>query len=154
MERVGALLAKHGFILRSGGASGADSAFERGCDSEEGKKEIFIPWSGFNKRRANDPGIIIPELSRSVEMAKMFHPAWENCSSGAKKLHARNCNQVLGEDLNHPAAFVVCWHDGRGGTLQACRIAEYHGISVYNIREREGRKRLRVLINEVSKNEL
>ena len=36
MEKLGAAFAKKGFVLRSGGADGADSAFERGCDSANG----------------------------------------------------------------------------------------------------------------------
>jgi len=32
MEKLGIVLAKKGFILRSGGADGADKAFEKGCD--------------------------------------------------------------------------------------------------------------------------
>ena len=35
------------FILRSGGADGADSYFEIGCDKGNGEKEIFLPWRGF-----------------------------------------------------------------------------------------------------------
>ena len=40
------------FVLRSGGASGADTAFERGCDSVGGEKQIFLPWKGFNKSKS------------------------------------------------------------------------------------------------------
>lgn len=42
MEKLGGLFAKKGFILRSGAAEGADSAFEKGCDLENGHKEIFL----------------------------------------------------------------------------------------------------------------
>lgn len=42
MDRLGAFLAREGWILRSGGARGADSSFEAGCDSASGRKEIFF----------------------------------------------------------------------------------------------------------------
>lgn len=41
MRKTGASLTEKGLILRSGGATGADSAFEAGCDSIHAKKEIF-----------------------------------------------------------------------------------------------------------------
>jgi predicted Rossmann fold nucleotide-binding protein DprA/Smf involved in DNA uptake len=37
-------LAKKGYVLRSGGADGADLTFEAGCDNSNGLKEIFLPW--------------------------------------------------------------------------------------------------------------
>ena len=40
MELQGKLLAEKGYILRSGGAKGADSAFERGCDFVGGPKQF------------------------------------------------------------------------------------------------------------------
>lgn len=38
---IGQTLAERGLILRSGGAEGADKAFEDGCRIANGKKEIF-----------------------------------------------------------------------------------------------------------------
>src|SRR5678815_2257413 len=47
MTKLAYRLEKNGLMLRSGGAEGADSAFERGV-SEDENKEIFLPWRGFN----------------------------------------------------------------------------------------------------------
>ena len=41
MWKIGKHLADKGYTLRSGGARGADAAFENGCDSVMGSKEIF-----------------------------------------------------------------------------------------------------------------
>lgn len=42
MWKIGRYLALNGYTLRSGGgAKGADTAFENGCDSVRGSKEIF-----------------------------------------------------------------------------------------------------------------
>lgn len=40
-KQIGEELAKLGVILRSGGASGADSAFEEGCDRVNGERDIY-----------------------------------------------------------------------------------------------------------------
>jgi predicted Rossmann fold nucleotide-binding protein DprA/Smf involved in DNA uptake len=41
--KLGMLLGKAGYTLRSGHAPGADISFENGCDQVKGKKEIYIP---------------------------------------------------------------------------------------------------------------
>lgn len=65
LEEIGRLLAVNGFTLRSGAARGADSAFEKGCDSRQGKKEIFLPCVGFNGNKA--PMVpIIPEMPNLI----------------------------------------------------------------------------------------
>lgn len=111
------------FLLRSGHAKGADLAFENGAKLANGAMRIFT---------ANDP---IPQ--EWFDCAAYFHPAWDRCSDYAKKLHARNCPIVLGEQLNDPVKFVCCWtKDGKatGGTGQAIRIADYYKIPVFNMR--------------------
>ena len=46
---VAIYLSKQGYILRSGGAKGADQAFERGA----AKKEIYLPWRNFENNKSN-----------------------------------------------------------------------------------------------------
>lgn len=108
-----------GWTLRSGGAEGADAAFARGAG---GKAEIFRPQDATDE---------------ALALAARFHPAWDRCSTYAKRLHARNGFQVLGRDLRSPSSFVICWtKDGKasGGTGQAIRIAMAHKIPVFNLR--------------------
>lgn len=122
-------LAQHlhdcGWTLRSGGADGADAAFEKGAGS---RKEIFL---------ATDD---IPEEAFTI--AAENHPRWQALAPYVKKLHARNAQQILGGTLNAPSKFVVCWTpDGveinttakTGGTGQAIRIANAFDIPVYNL---------------------
>ena len=130
MERLGETLAMQGHILRSGGADGADTAFERGCDRVGGAKQIFLPWTGFNGRKFP---CSIP--NEAFAMAAKFHPAWDRCSRGAQKMHARNCQQILGASLNDPTDFIVCWSPGSGGTEQALRIARARNIPIFNLIE-------------------
>lgn len=121
-----------GYILRSGGADGSDNAFEIGCDVVNGKKDIYLPWRGFNK--SNSP--LFNVCPKALDLASKIHPAWGKLSQGAKKLHARNCYQVLGEDLNEPSKVLICWtKNGEkiGGTRTAIVLAEQNNIPVYNL---------------------
>jgi len=133
MENLGYRLAKAGWTLRSGAAPGADSAFERGAVRGKGEAEIFLPWNGFQGRQ---DGIVPATWETAMAMAKEFHPNWPACTPGARKLHARNCFQVLGLTLDDPVDCVICWtKDGRGGggTGQALRIAGSRGIPIYDL---------------------
>lgn len=140
MRLLGYLLAKRGWVLRSGGADGADSAFEAGCDEAGGAKEIYLPWKGFNGNKS--PLFLPPE--RAFKLAEECHPAWGKLSQGARKLQARNSQQVLGTSLDWPAQCIICWTpDGvksgehcsaaTGGTGQAIRLASREGIRVWNL---------------------
>jgi len=111
--------------LRSGGAKGADKAFEQSI-GDKNYGEIY---------RADDA----KGLENFHEIAEQFHPNWAACDakgSYVKDLHARNGMIVLGADLISPVKFIVCWtKDGEatGGTGQALRIAEHYGIPVKNL---------------------
>lgn len=129
---ISRFLAGKGWTLRSGGADGADTAFEVGCDEGHGNKEIYLPWKGFNK--STSPLYTIPK--EAFEIAATIHPNYTLLSVGAKRLHARNVLQVLGQDLSSPSDLVVCWTlDGKksGGTRTAIVLAEYHKIPVINL---------------------
>lgn len=129
--KLGSSLAKCGYTLRSGGADGSDKAFEVGCDKYKGLKEIYVPWKGFNGSESELYNI----TDEMYRMAEKYHPYWNNLKNGAKKLHARNCSQILGNDLKTPTGFVICYtKDGKlqGGTAQALRIANDYKIKVFN----------------------
>ena len=145
MDAIATHLSLLGFTLRSGGAPGADSAFESGCDRAAGKREIYIPWPGFQHRFSvrDDRGFVQVGVGKNaLDMAAKYHPAWERCSRGAQALHARNCYQVLGRRLDTPVNFVICWTKhaaGSGGTGQALRIAKDHDIPIYDLCDPDAR---------------
>lgn len=124
------ILASYGYILRSGGANGADSAFEMGCDLVNGKKQIFLPWPEFNNKVSE----FERPSSEATEIAQKYHPHWSNLRRGGKALHSRNTHQILGPDCKTPVDFVVCWTNKTGGTQQALRIAKDLNIKIYNLR--------------------
>ena len=137
MSKIAIFLSKKNYILRSGGANGADTSFSKFID--DNKKQIFLPWKGFN----NNYNHKYPITEDAQKMAKEFHPAWENCSEGARKLHSRNCYQVLGYDLKTPSKFVICWTPNgklKGGTSTSLRIAKKNNIKIYNLAIEEDRK--------------
>lgn len=125
MTQIAHVFASMGWTLRSGGAAGADTAFENGAGE---LKEIFYPKN------------FIPEWA--FEISSAHHPAWNNLTPFVKRLMARNALQILGADRSNPSKFVICWTpdgsiDGSsrtsGGTGQALRIATTHNIPVYNL---------------------
>ena len=149
MRHIGHEMAMDGWTLRSGGAVGADSAFAEGCGTK-GMSEIYLPWFGFN-----DEGVPVDRLGNfdeAMDIAEQFHPAWHKCSSGAKKLHARNVYQILGIDLNTPTNLVICWTpNGKrtGGTGQALRLAEALDIKIFDLFFENSVKELETFVNSV-----
>ena len=143
--KIGATLASKGYILRSGGAQGADSAFERGCDLVKGSKEIFLPWKNFNDSQS--PFFLTKNYYDLEPIAKTIYLNWDNVSIGVRKMHARNVQQILGNipGQDQPVDFVVCWTnrpaDQFGGTRFGMRLAEARSIPVYNLYEELDRNR-------------
>ncbi|MNQ24266.1 hypothetical protein D3C85_374570 [compost metagenome] len=142
MEQLAAKLSLRGYTLRSGAADGADTAFEDGCDSVHGEKEIYIAWNGFSGRLMGMNGVVhLRECKErlSYTMAEQVHPAWDRLSRGAQGLHARNCYQVLGRGLDSPSKFLVCWAPTdkqgvpKGGTRTAWVLAIQNNIPCVNL---------------------
>jgi hypothetical protein len=126
MEIIAADLASWGYRCRSGGARGADRAFERG-----------------------DPNALVlrPEdvTPAAIAEASRHHARWDLCDDRARRLHGRNAMIMLGEDLSTHAEFGICWTwpgNTRGGTVLGIRICEAHGIAVYNLAEEAARAAL------------
>lgn len=121
-----------GWTLRSGAADGADVAFERGVKHDH-HKEIYLPWGAFNGSKSQRTKPSAAALGMAKELLGDGH--WDNLSEGAKKLHARNCHQILGPHLIDPVQFVFCWtEDGKvqGGTATALKLAALWGIPLFN----------------------
>jgi len=129
-------------VVRSGGASGCDTAFEQTTNN----LEIYLPWRNFSSH-----GIplssINPTLVKAAEsIISTVHPAFNRLSHGAKLLHTRNVFQVFGVELleSNRSDVVICWTpDGAynqetctnktGGTATAIRIASIFEIPVLNL---------------------
>jgi len=117
MTRLARRLAVNHWALRSGGAKGADTAFAEGA----GLACIYRPEDA---------------TEAAMELAAKHHPAWGKCSPVARRMHGRNCFQVLGPKLDSPSAMLICWTKdgmGRGGTGQAIRIARAYDVPVFDL---------------------
>lgn len=139
MDEAAFWLAKEGWVLRSGGANGADAAFERGCIRAGGSKEIYLSWDGFNGKRANpEQGYFVLNEPDAQRIARRFHPNWDRLGRGGKAHMQRNTHQVLGADMMQPTRMILCYTPNAaltGGTAQALRLAQYHDIPVQNLGE-------------------
>ena len=138
MRQTARCLYLDGWTLRSGGASGADTAFEGGATplGDYSRCEIYLPWREFENRVE---ATLHSPLHAAFTVAKWFHPNWSKLSRGARLLQARNSHQMLGADIaNNPLLpkMVICWTPGGrggGGTGQAIRIARAYRVPVYDL---------------------
>lgn len=133
-----------GYGLRSGGARGADQAWEEGAATGPSPVQSFRV-----SVRPGEPGIPLNAIAPAVvaqaaELASRHHRGWARLQDYARALMTRNCLQVLGPDLQDPVAHVLCWAadsvlehgrvvDVAGGTGLAVRLAHSRGIPVLNL---------------------
>jgi O-acetyl-ADP-ribose deacetylase (regulator of RNase III) len=159
MRRYAAAACLSGYTLRSGGADGADLAFEdgmrvaleiakeKGITLAEGNR-VYLPWASFRRDLEGMSFTSTVEHPRSIAMVEEHHPMGKSLSRGPMALMRRNCHQVLGDDLRDPVHRIICWtQDGAtagpqtssktGGTGMAIRLADIHGVSIYNMRNKE-----------------
>lgn len=134
MTELAKELESKGYTLRSGGAQGADTAFEKGST----KKEIFYAKDATDQTR---------------KIAKEIHPNPSALGSTGLNLMARNTNQIFGKNLDTSVDFVIAWtKDGltdyrkrsiqSGGTGQAIDMASRKGIPVINMKNPDWRQEL------------
>ena len=137
MTQLAQELGKLGWTLRSGGADGADRAFQDGAEAVGGRREIFLPWAGYNGLDDDSTVVLSGVVERdAMDVARRHHPAWGRCRQGARKLHARNTAIIHGRDLCQPVDAVVCWTPNAvavGGTATGIRVAEALEIPVFNL---------------------
>lgn len=126
LEQVGMALAMRGIKGRSGGAPGADTAFQRGYSVIAPHLLKVYPGN-------------IGHYVEWQQHAAHYHPNWNACDEHSRKLHARNSAIMLGVwpiVAPEPVDAVVCWTEGgavKGGTGQSLRIAAAYNIPVFNL---------------------
>lgn len=140
IQEIGRASGPGNWTLRSGGADGMDTLFEVHW---AGPTEIYIPWPGFRNRFDGCSGAIVPVASerQALAIAETIHPNWKACSPTAKKLHARNINQVLGELLIMQSDACIYYADidpftsePLGGTRTAVMLCRSLNIPTFNLK--------------------
>lgn len=153
MTKLAFLLSNEGWLLRSGGAKGADQAFELGGEL---MCESIRPQTVIINGTTSQPNHI-PD--KAFEIAQEIHPKWHACHPYAKLLMARNMQQILGQNLDSRVRFVVCWTpDGceadatrsrvTGGTGQAISLASSLDIPVFNLANNDRLEQVYTFIDE------
>ena len=129
MKNTAIKLAEIGFELYSGGASGADKAFEEGSKEGGGSQRIFYPNENY------DPKV----WEKALEIASRMHESGDVSKVKGTNLLTRNVFQILGEDLNSPVSFVLCYCPRdklgklKGGTRLGINLAKENKIPILNL---------------------
>ena len=143
--RIAQRLEARGYVLRTGGGNDTDSAFEAGC----ARKEVFLPWPGFNGRVSAFDSV----SEEALAVACAAHPAFRRLTAEARLLAGRESHRILGADLRTPADFLVCWTpDGAereaeigretGEAALAMALADRWSIPVFNLARADALERL------------
>jgi len=125
MSQIAELLRDRGYTLRSGGAKGADRAFEKNLDARD--TNIYLPNSTI-------PGWCFEEVQKYVPSNRN----WNSFNEYTKRLLARDMLQIYGHKDESISEFVICWtKDGKdsGGTGYALRAAIANNIKIYNLHD-------------------
>lgn len=152
MSEIAKLLEAHNFILRSGGARGADTAFEESV-SDKKNMHIYLPKPMFNGHSLYDEGCIYIDEDKDIEDYRnafeslQFHPTGFNMKLHVRNMMIRNYFQINGRISEELSSFVICWTPdaangssirtsySSGGTGQAIRLAVNNDIPVYNLKD-------------------
>lgn len=135
MTKIAATLSNEGYILRSGGAIGADTAFEKGTKDKTINRNIPRNVEIFKAQDCKP---------WAIEMVKQYLPNdrknFDTWQPYVQNLLGRNVMQILGQDGKSPVEFVICWtpslvytDSSAGGTGYAIRCALAHNIPIINL---------------------
>lgn len=119
------------YMLCSGHTEKADIVFE----DFSMHKEIYLPWKGFNESTSELSLESMPNVSKATEIARKFNPNFGALSDREQKQIIMSGFQVLGQSLEEPVDFVLCWTEGgkiEGNIGQVLRIARYYEIPIFD----------------------
>lgn len=161
MARIGRHLNLQGHGIRSGGARGADTAFQVGSmASGLPNRRIYLPNAEFTLSRngsqiplSADPQHTILDRDRLEEAIRILqkhrlgtsrihpsaHPREILDTDPVSSLFARNVAQVLGGNFNNPSAGLIGYMptSGRpGGSKIAFDLALARGIPTFNLADK------------------
>lgn len=172
MYKIGKELESLGYIGQSGGATGADKAFEganQPWEKEDGtvagtkeftkSKANVTRWAQYSKGRNSPTNMVVFKATDSNDtvrkIAKEIHPKKQDLSEkDGLNLHARNTFQVFGKNLDTPVDFVLFYAEEqkglirpKGGTGQAVEMARLKGIPTINMANSDWKEQLAKVVS-------
>lgn len=158
MDRIAQTLGNAGVALSTGGAHGADHAFETGALRTRAPLTVHTPWPGYNGYRPGSTGpfgidVIRPRPGATIQnhsytdLARAHHPAWSRLTRGPRALFIRNVSILAGAldpdgDLLPIRAVLAYTPTGlahgrpAGGTGHTLRVAAQLRIPTINLSPR------------------
>lgn len=141
-------MAHQGWELRSGGAIGADTAWERGWDGFDAKQIFLTRGTSLVIAKNTACGHISyygDIWLEAEDIASRIHPRWENLDEASQALHTRNVFQILGLDLQSKTDVVAAYappagNSVKGGTATAFNLARAKGIPTFNLWTIDGQR--------------
>ena len=118
MATLAETLGNAGCALSTGGAHGADQAFEAGALRTDAPITVHTPWPGYNDYRPgrepeSDIDVVRPQpadLLRGetyLDLARRHHPHWDRCGRGARALFLRNVSILSGASARHGSRIAI-----------------------------------------------
>ena len=107
MAQITEELCSQGYILRSGGAKGADTAFQTGAPEDQ--MEIYLDEM-HPKKQCTDGWYnvrYLDNLDEAIELAEEHHPAWNRLGKKAKALIGITLCYNVGQIIT--AKSIECW---------------------------------------------
>ena len=150
---IAKMLERYGYTARVGGFEGIEEAVEKATT----KHEVHLPFREFNQKQSK----FTYTSDRAMAVAKMFHPTFDTMKKGVQLFLAKNARLVLGDKMNAPALFLLCWtEDGvesvkdrtsrSGFTGHPIAIASALGIPVFNLGKPNAEQRLNMYLDSVN----
>ena len=157
MSDIAQTLGDAGTALSTGGADGADKAFETGALRTDAPITVHTPWPGYNGYRPGrqpetDIDVVHPNAADTIrghayaDLAREHHPYWDRCRRGARALFVRNVSILAGaqgDGRTLPVRAVIAYTPnglsvGReaGGTGHTLRTAASLDIPCVNLSPR------------------
>jgi len=142
-----------GFTIRVGGDGPVEEAVEKAVS----KKELILPWKGFNEKDSPFTWAI----ERAHHIAKMFHSAYDNLPKGVKTILAGKARLIMGHKMMSPATVVLAWTEDGAENLREVtmktsfaghpiKIASAAGIRVINYGKPDASGRLRHFVDSIT----
>lgn len=145
IESVVRRLNQMGFTARTGGFEGVEEAVEK----TSAKKEVHLPWKGFNDKESK----FTWTKERATSVARMFQPGFDALKKPVQTFLAKNARLILGDSVASPALFLIVWTEDGCNTIKRrnaqtgfaghpIAIASALGIPIYNFQNPEDERRL------------